>query len=283
MKSTWLREATISIGMVIIILSGLWALTGSWPPLVVVESNSMIHSEEGEVGSIDAGDLVLVNSPQRTEHIVTYVESMQEGNQYYGYESHGMPGDVIIYQKNGGSDTPVIHRALLKAVRNESGGWDVPGTNVRGVEEVSLTLDYRCYPHGGSLRIDRWTPNHEGYLTTGDNERSNGCRIDQLRATDKNASDQYIRSQGLKDQDGNPVLAVREDWVLGIASTEIPWLGSIKLLTTGAWPAVPNSSWTKLSILVGAILVAPVVFDALRGMSEEPRKQNGDKDKGEDE
>ena len=33
-------------------------------PLVVVESNSMIHSEQGEVGSIDAGDLVLVNSPQ---------------------------------------------------------------------------------------------------------------------------------------------------------------------------------------------------------------------------
>ena len=71
-------------------------------PLVVVESNSMIHSEEGEVGSIDAGDLVLVNSPQRTEHIVTYVESMQEGNRY-GYESHGMPGDVIIYQKMVGA------------------------------------------------------------------------------------------------------------------------------------------------------------------------------------
>ena len=104
-----------------------------------------------------------------------------------------------------------------------------------------------------------------------------------MRATDKNASDQYIRSQGLKHQDGNPVLAVKEDWVLGVASTEIPWLGSIKLLTTGAWPAVPNSSWTKLSILVGAILVAPVIFDALRGRSEEPRKQDGDKDKGEDE
>ena len=62
MKSTMLREVAISIGMVVAILSGLWAYTGSWPPLVVVESNSMIHSEQGEVGSIDAGDLVLVNS-----------------------------------------------------------------------------------------------------------------------------------------------------------------------------------------------------------------------------
>ena len=77
MKSTMLREVAISIGMVIAILSGLWAYTGSWPPLVVVESNSMIHSEQGEVGSIDAGDLVLVNSPQRTDQIVTYVESIQ--------------------------------------------------------------------------------------------------------------------------------------------------------------------------------------------------------------
>ena len=73
MKSTMLREVAISIGMVIAILSGLWAYTGSWPPLVVVESNSMIHSEQGEVGSIDAGDLVLVNSPQKTDQIVTSV------------------------------------------------------------------------------------------------------------------------------------------------------------------------------------------------------------------
>ena len=283
MKSTMLREVAISIGMVIAILSGLWAYTGSWPPLVVVESNSMIHSEQGEVGSIDAGDLVLVNSPRRTDQIVTYVESMQEGNQFSGHQSHGMPGDVIIYQKNGGTDTPVIHRAILKAVRNETGGWDVPGTDIRAVEEISLIIDYPCYPHGGNLRIDRWIPSHEGYLTTGDNEKSNGCRLDQLRATDRNASDQYIRSQGLKDQDGNPVLAVKDEWVIGVASTEIPWLGSIKLLTTGAWPAVSNQSWTKLSMLIGVILVAPVILDAIRGRSKESGKQYGDKHQGEDE
>ena len=69
MKSTMLREVAISIGMVVAILSGLWAYTGSWPPLVVVESNSMIHSEQGEVGSIDAGDLVLVNSPRRADPV----------------------------------------------------------------------------------------------------------------------------------------------------------------------------------------------------------------------
>ncbi len=283
MTSNILREAAISICLVVAILSGLWAITGSWPPLVVVESNSMIHSENGEIGSIDAGDLILVDSPSRIDHIVTYVESIQTGNQYFGYNSHGMPGDVIIYQKNGGGDTPVIHRAILKAVSNQSGGWDVPGTDIRGVEEISLVLEYQCYPHGGKLRIDRWVPNHEGYLTTGDNEKSNGCRIDQLRATDHNASDQYIQSQGLKDENGNPVLEVRDDWIIGVASTEIPWLGSIKLLTTGAWPAVPNASWTKLSFVIGAILILPILFDTLRGASEKSGKEDRDHNQGEDE
>ncbi|DAC69968.1 MAG TPA: hypothetical protein D7I12_02900, partial [Candidatus Poseidoniales archaeon] len=184
---------------------------------------------------------------------------------------------------NGGSDTPVIHRAILKAINNESGGWDVPGTDLRGVDEISVTLQYECYPHGGSLRIDRWIPSHEGYLTTGDNEKSNGCRIDQLRATDRDASDQYIMSQGLKDENGNPVLAVKDEWVIGIASTEIPWLGSIKLLTTGAWPAVPSSSWMKLALVIGGIIAAPLIIDSFRSDLEESGQDDGDHNQGEDE
>ena len=66
MTSSIVREVMISISLVFIILSGLWAVTGSWPPLVVVESNSMIHSEDGEIGSIDAGDLILVNRPRKS-------------------------------------------------------------------------------------------------------------------------------------------------------------------------------------------------------------------------
>ena len=283
MTSSIVREVMISISLVFIILSGLWAVTGSWPPLVVVESNSMIHSEDGEIGSIDAGDLILVTAPQRADRVITFVESMQEGNPHQGYESHGMPGDVIIYKKNGGSDTPVIHRAILKAINNESGGWDVPGTDLRGVHEISVTLQYECYPHGGSLRIDRWIPSHEGYLTTGDNEKSNGCRIDQLRATDRDASDQYIMGQGLKDENGNPVLAVKDEWVIGIASTEIPWLGSIKLLTTGAWPAVPSSSWMKLALVIGGIITAPLIIDSFRTDLEESGQNDGDHNQGEDE
>ncbi|RJU97628.1 MAG: hypothetical protein DWC00_00865, partial [Candidatus Poseidoniales archaeon] len=54
-----IREVLLAGGMIVILIFALYAHTGSMPPLVVVESSSMIHAEEGEVGSIDAGDLVL--------------------------------------------------------------------------------------------------------------------------------------------------------------------------------------------------------------------------------
>ena len=147
--SEFAREATLAIGLVTILLGSMWIATGSFPPMVVVESGSMMHEDEGSVGAIDPGDLVLVMNPNRVE-IVTYVEATQEGNDNFGYETHGMAGDVIIYRKNGGSDTPVIHRALLKAVANSSGGWDVPGTSLVNVDSITWTLDYECPYHGGT-------------------------------------------------------------------------------------------------------------------------------------
>ena len=95
--------------------------------MVVVESKSMMHEDDGSLGAIDPGDLIMVMSNDRAD-VVTFVEATEEGNENFGYESHGLPGDVIIYRKNGGTDTPVIHRALLEAVANGS-GWDVPGTS----------------------------------------------------------------------------------------------------------------------------------------------------------
>ena len=41
--------------MIVVLIAALYAHTQSMPPLVVVESSSMVHDSEGEVGSIDAG------------------------------------------------------------------------------------------------------------------------------------------------------------------------------------------------------------------------------------
>ena len=45
------REIILAGAMIGILVLGLWAHTGSMPPLVVVESSSMIHDIDGEVGS----------------------------------------------------------------------------------------------------------------------------------------------------------------------------------------------------------------------------------------
>ena len=276
----YLREALLAVGLVFLLLGSMWLATGMFPPMVVVESGSMKHSEDGSIGAIDPGDLVLIMNPDRVD-IVTYVEASNEENKNFGYEMHGMYGDVIIYQKNGGSDTPVIHRVLLKAETNLteipidnscSEGvfdeleyiciltWDVPGTNLVNVSNISLTLDYSCAPHG-NLTIDKWVPRHEGYLTTGDNRMTNGCTIDQLRATSSTADDSYIQSRGLKDEFGNPVTAVRDTWVVGVASSEIPWVGAIKLFFSGTSSFVSGQTWNNLFTLIAAVVIIPMVYD----------------------
>ncbi|MBI88109.1 MAG: hypothetical protein CMB67_03675 [Euryarchaeota archaeon] len=256
-RDIWVREVALAAGLVVLLLGSLWISTGSFPPMVVVESSSMMHDEEGEIGSIDPGDLILVMDPERVD-VVTYAEATEEGNDNYGYESHGLPGDVIIYRKNGGQGTPVIHRALLQAVQNGS-GWDVPGTTLRNVQTVSVALDYECSAyHGGTfkLEIEDWEPQHSGFLTSGDNNFG-GCMVDQPSANSQG------QGGGLTDDRGSPVLPVKQDWIVGVASSEIPWIGSIKLLTSGTADSVTARSWSNLTIAILLILASPVVFEQL--------------------
>ena len=266
----WVREAVLAAGLITLLIIGLWVSTGSMPPMVVVESKSMMHDPQGEVGAIDPGDLVLVMAQERHGEIVSWAEAVEEGGVFEGWSRHGDPGDVIIYSKNGGSDTPVIHRVLLHVVAHDTTSpldrstqvcpsdaswdpisldadglagtcvltWDVLGTNVTDVATVDWTFtDIQCsgQPHG--LMIQEWDPGHAGYLTLGDN---NDCNVDQGQAA-------YSRAQGLSDENGRPVLAVRDDWVQGVAGAEIPWAGTVKLLVASNAGQVTSRSWTMLA------------------------------------
>ena len=254
---SWMREAVLAGGLIATLITVLVLMTGSWPPMVVIESNSMQHDENGEIGSIDAGDLVLVMSDDRN-NIITFAEATEEGGVYENYESHGMPGDVIIYQKNGGTDTPVIHRALLEVVANESGGWDAPGTTLRNVETITWTFDIQCPYHGGEydLKVENWDPVHEGFLTKGDN---NDCMIDQPAA---NAQNQGPGLSGT-NSDGSvgPVQTVKGEWVVGVAGAEIPWVGAIKLGLSNNSDSVPGSTWTKLAFTAFILLAIPAIWE----------------------
>ncbi len=296
---SWTREALLAGGLIAALIGALVLMTGSWPPMVVIESGSMMHEDDGSLGAIDPGDLVLVMSTDKRS-IITYTEATQPGNSMEGYESHGMPGDVIIYSKNGGSDTPVIHRAILRAeahttespedrssgactngtwdpISLDSDGeagtcvltWTVPGTNVYNVDNITVELDYICHS-GINLRIENWDPGHAGYLTTGDNPVTNGCNYDQ----------KGVHYGGLADENGNAVMPVRDDWLIGVAGAEIPWVGSVKLALSSNSEQVPGASWTKLFVSAIVILAIPALWEriARKTMASSPEVVQAEKE-----
>ena len=310
---TLFRELLLAAGMIGLLILALYAHTGSMPPLVVVESSSMIHDIDGEVGSIDAGDLVLVHN-QDFDTIVTFAEATELENTKYGYSQHGLEGDVIIYKKNGEGGTPIIHRAIMEVVPNgistpnrsvssnasnsehcPEGGtfdsesfdgdgilgvcvltWDVPGTDVRDVETVTVHFDgiqagfYDCNRpvHANvesHLVVWQWQPRHAGILTLGDN---NNCSVDQ-------GSQAVNGSSGVHSASGT-VGPIRASWLIGVGGGEIPWLGTVKLMVSGEGTPgtsyVPSSSFFILFTLIGSVLVLPMVLEPVvrRFMAKAP-------------
>tara|TARA_B110000444_G_scaffold11420_1_gene9767 strand:- start:14313 stop:15275 length:963 start_codon:yes stop_codon:yes gene_type:complete len=283
---TLVREIFLAAGMIALLVLAMWAHTGSMPPLVVVESNSMQHDSSGEVGTIDAGDLVLVHSPDQNK-IITFAEATYPNSENFGYESLGMEGDVIIYERNGESDsTPIIHRALFKinteqtTQMNEEGKcpegvpwneicvitWTVPGTKQVDVESLNLVFDgdgvgaYSCggiaAQHGSEwFGVENYTPPNPGYITLGDN---NDCNDDQ---------GVFEFAKGLSSMHSGMIRPIQENWVIGISGAEIPWLGTVKLMVSGGdspgISQVPGPSFVFLILFVGAILATPIVVEPI--------------------
>ncbi len=294
-----LREMVLAVAMISFLVLGLWAHTGTMPPLVVVESSSMIHDESGEVGSIDAGDLILVmDTPY--EKIVTFAESSDPSNKNYGYEMHGMNGDVIIYQKNGDSGTPIIHRAILRVEASQTnspdrsvsadannsahcpdGGtwdlgvvdtdgeigtcvltWSVPGTNVSDVETITIHFDGQ---QAGYYDCKRFThANVEPYLVVW-NWQPKHSGVVTLGDNNQCSVDQgglvVNGSSGVHSASG-VAGPVQEAWLVGVAGGEIPWLGTVKLMLSG-----PNSPGTQYvpgsSFVFLAVLIGGIILAPL--------------------
>tara|TARA_B100000614_G_scaffold103664_1_gene93150 strand:+ start:1167 stop:1994 length:828 start_codon:yes stop_codon:yes gene_type:complete len=244
----------------------------------------MQHDSSGEIGTIDAGDLILVHAPE-DNRIITFAEATDPKSEYYGYESLGMEGDVIIYERNGESDsTPIIHRALFEIsigqalpAENQNDcdegvfwkdlcitSWSVPGSDQVNVKEINLVFDgvntgkYACggvaAQHGSQwFSVENYTPLNPGYVTLGDN---NDCNDDQ---------GVFEFAQGLSSIHSGMIRPVQEDWVIGISGAEIPWLGTVKLMVSGGdspgVSQVPGLSFVFLIAFVGIVLAAPVVIE----------------------
>jgi signal peptidase len=226
LKSTF-KEFIFGLIILGIIIGILWAYTGQMPPVVLVESNSMMHGVDSRLGNMDTGDLVLSKSVDGRNSIKTYIEGQKDD-----YRRFNAYGDVISFKKNGGTDTPIIHRAIVWVEYNASGhnvipecqeygSFDVPSLNLYDVTEFKIK-DYELSQYELEINLNKVIKDfreknvkpHGGFITKGDNNPN----IDQ---------------GSLKDSKGNPLRPVKMEWILGKADGEIPWLGLIKLYITG--------------------------------------------------
>ncbi|HKN06809.1 MAG TPA: S26 family signal peptidase [Thermoplasmata archaeon] len=256
-------EPLVALAIVVILLVSLFAYTQNWPPIYVVESGSMQHGSNDQLGLINTGDLVLAQKTSLSG-ITPYVSGLPTG-----YSTYGEYGDVLLYWPNGQGSTPVIHRAILYMQWDPHGFYNItdlaglpcgtqsnpvyayiPAHGPANCNTTRLTGGLDLYDIGWksvNISLVLSAPalgDHSGFLTMGDNNTA-------------------------PDQSGAGVAEisslVEPGWIIGVARGMIPWFGAVKLLLQGQAGQVPAQSWEFLGLtVVGLILVAFGIHYALR-------------------
>lgn len=243
------------------IVGGLFLYAGVWPPLVVVESGSMMHEDAafGRVGTVDPGDLVLVTQVQRQGDVVPFIEGCIQATGDAeqcrsidllsgcpgGHGTYGSCGDVIVF--DAGRGTPVIHRAMAWVEVRRVGGeerYTVPGYGIDNASSITIE----------SLGIRDYEPSEPGFITKGDSRF--------------NFVADQVGGHSAISANGEPVGL---DAIIGKARGELPWFGLIKLAVAGNppscldhrdWPRVlnacaPGDLWLMLGVSVTALVLLP--------------------------
>jgi len=254
-KVSLVRDIFIALIAVLIILSGLWMYTGQWfsAPMVAIESGSMMHIPPdypeppfGKLGTIDAGDMVLLVKVNEKDDIITRGSSYGGGYAQgeAGHQTYWEYGDVVIYRPYGDlSRTMIIHRAMCWVEYNEEDKTYTVG-EYGLIDKTSITIP--------ELGLHSYKPSHSGFITRGDNNPT----CDQLSPTICNEP-------------------IKIEWVTGIARGEIPWVGTINLffndltggnLLGGGRPTIQNvytDCTICLVLLIGVLISIPVLLDVL--------------------
>lgn len=260
-KISIIRDVFVAFLIVFIILLALWTYTGQWfgAPMVAIESGSMMHENEpfGRLGTIDAGDMVLLVKVNNQNDIQTF--GMQ-GNQNYGKY-----GDVVVYQPDGNKNRDqIIHRAMCWIEVNYYGSEKTYTIEEYGIINQSADEPLYC-PEFGILsqsnkpvEVD-WS--HSGFITKGDNPFSNPT-CDQIG--------------GIVNE------PVKIEWISGRASGELPWIGTINLLFNDVFGGkntvgnVPQDSIICLVVLIIFLISIPVTLDIISYYNDKKnsKKQN---------
>ena len=273
-------EPLVALAVIVVLLVSLFAYTANWPPMYVVESNSMQHGTSDQVGLINTGDLVLAQKTSQGA-ITPYEVGAQTG-----YSSYGEYGDVILYHPNGlGSGAPIIHRALLYIEVNSDQTYSFPALSGQlcgavagavysvssspsgcGTSHVTGTLSlFHVGWQSVLVRVDLASlGGSSGFLTMGDNN------FDPANSSIGDTDQPYLST------------LVQPGWIVGVARGMLPWFGSLKLLLDGNAGEVPAQSWEWMGLtVVGLVLVALGIHAFLRaeGIEDERRKEQEEEER----
>ena len=114
----------------------LFLVSGTWPAVVAVESESMIPN-------MQVGDLVFVVQKDRFGNLTTWEEGEETGYARFAThpDIHGqMPyGDVIIYHPNGAEGVhPIIHRVIRWVEGSPHPGYITKGDNNKVADQETI-------------------------------------------------------------------------------------------------------------------------------------------------
>ena len=261
------QDIIVALIVVAIVLGSLYVYGGRWPPMVVVESESMQHANDlSYIHVIDTGDLTLVRTLDKAGRITTWVEGRESD-----YRTYSEFGDVIIYHKNGLTETtPIIHRAIVRIEYDDvSEGFDVPSLGLEDVKDRFTITGFHSY-HSGRLETIDLVINvtvilnnfraagqdpHGGIITKGDHNRE----VDQYSLP------AWTGTGAPPAATSRLVEPVEEGWIVGVARGEIPWFGLIKLWARGQTQQnpPPTNSGPDLIISVVLLLVVPFMAESI--------------------
>jgi signal peptidase len=276
------RDVAIAFIIVGIIMGAIMAYSQIWPPMVVIESESMQHSDtQSSIGTIDTGDLVLVRKSPYKSDVVTYVEGRAKG-----YKTYGDYGDVIVFRKYGAPPpaTPIIHRPMVYLEWNytTNSSFDIPG--MKGLEmnkdwggtnpgDIPVTSYYNLSGRVWIKDVGYTKKNLTITLQT---------FIEPFKNSD-NRADIYLTAgdHNLQHTNTPDPWYVKQEWIIGVARGELPWFGLIKLMLnpeggnccSAGWgdPAAPKNSWDGLLISLILIITIPIVLDFVIGFISDMR------------
>jgi signal peptidase len=122
----------------------LFLVSGTWPAVVAIESESMVPN-------MQVGDLVFVVAPDRFGDLQTWAEGEKSGYAPFATNPDRQGtipyGDVIIYRPNGDTRVhPIIHRAIGYVDGTEGAGYITKGDNNQGIDQNTY------YPGIGTIQ-----------------------------------------------------------------------------------------------------------------------------------